>query len=463
MKKEDLNKAYWSCSYIESGITMQNVGLMFCCERENPGFVAPKEDPVSTIDAFLVMREQVVELNQQTDAPCKGCPLFQKRKWKKGVTEYKIDFINFGVQSYCQFSCIYCGLQRNRGLKEGKNRPEPYDSISIAKELKNRNMLSERLKIDYAAGEIAIHPKRKEYFEFIEENAYIATFSSNAGIYDDQVARILQKSKRNSLIVSIDAGTNDTFQFVRGVRAFKTVIANLKKYSEQGAQIYLKYIILNENCGQDDVDGFIDICNDIGIVEMSVSGDFTKTRDFKKETFYEQNIVETAVQLVQKAIQKEIPFRLINYLGDANLKKIYGELYQLPKIRQCSARLDVLLQTPNLISYGAGKNCEVLLETWNSLDLQKPAVIWDIAAPPSLQDSETPDQDDGCPIHHPNFEGLDNEEDAVFITITNGEVNKEIIANMHKYGFDAVMSQYDVSLALIAKQALLNEKLGEYN
>lgn len=125
MKKEDLNKAYWSCSYIESGITMQNVGLMFCCERENPGFVAPKEDPVSTIDAFLVMREQVVELNQQTDAPCKGCPLFQKRKWKKGVTEYKIDFINFGVQSYCQFSCIYCGLQRNRGLKEGKNRPEP--------------------------------------------------------------------------------------------------------------------------------------------------------------------------------------------------------------------------------------------------------------------------------------------------------------------------------------------------
>ena len=48
MKKEDLNKAYWSCSYIESGITMQNVGLMFCCERENPGFVAPKEDPVST-------------------------------------------------------------------------------------------------------------------------------------------------------------------------------------------------------------------------------------------------------------------------------------------------------------------------------------------------------------------------------------------------------------------------------
>ena len=104
-----------------------------------------------------------------------------------------------------------------------------------------------------------------------------------------------------------------------------------------------------------------------------------------------------------------------------------------------------------------------MLETWNSLDLQKPAVIWDIAAPPSLQDSETPDQDDGCPIHHPNFEGLDNEEDAVFITITNGEVNKEIIANMHKYGFDAVMSQYDVSLALIAKQALLNEKLGEYN
>lgn len=199
MKEFEWNKSYWSCSYIESGITMQNMGLMFCCERVNPGYVAPEEDPASMIDNFLSLREQVIKRNQEPDAPCKGCPLLQKRNWKTGITEDKIDFINFGVQSYCQFSCIYCGLQKNQELNASKNHTEPYDSISIAKELKRRGMLSEHLKIDYAAGEIAVHPKRQEYFDFIEEYAYTATFSSNAGKYDEQVTTLLQKNKRNSL------------------------------------------------------------------------------------------------------------------------------------------------------------------------------------------------------------------------------------------------------------------------
>lgn len=454
MKKFDFDKPYWSCSYIESGITMQNCGLIFCCERVNPDCVSPEGDPASVIDNFLVMREQVIKRNQQPDAPCKGCPLLQKRDWKKGITEYKIDFMNFGVQSYCQFSCTYCGLQKDKELHDMKNCLEPYDSIAIARELKLRNILSEHLKIVYAAGEIAVHPKRKEYFEFIEENANIAIFASNAGKYDEQMAEILQKNKCNNITVSIDAGTSDTFQLVHGVNAFESVVTNLKEYSKHGAQIYLKYILLDENCGDDDLDGFVEICKEVDAVEMSISADAFKVMDFKKETFYEPQIVQSAVRLIEKAIQDNIPFRLINYLGDANLMKIYQTLRQLPKIQECEAQLDVLLQSPNLIFYGAGKNCEVLFETWNSLELQKPSAIWDIAADPTLQTGNS-FQGYGCPVEYPAFETLDSKMDAVFITVTNGIVNKEIIDRMHKYGFYSVMSQYDLSLALMAKQALL--------
>ena len=162
--------------------------------------------------------------------------------------------MNFGVQSYCQFSCIYCSLQRDPYFSKGKNQPEPFDSLAIVKEFERRGMLSDHLKLDYASGEIAIHPQKEEYLRFIDKNAYTVAVSSNAGKYDEGVSAILKKNKRNSITVSLDAGKRSTFALVHGTDRFDAVLSNLKRYKEEGAQIYLKYILLKENCDKENIE-----------------------------------------------------------------------------------------------------------------------------------------------------------------------------------------------------------------
>ena len=447
-EKEWMNKyinEYWSCSYIESGVTLQSHGMAFCCERVNPEYCIPNENPAETVDRFLEMRERVIEKNQQKNAPCKGCPLFEKRAWRTNKEDYKIDFINFGVQAYCQFSCVYCCFQTDDKLKQIKNKTEVYDSLEIVNELKKRNLLSDRLRVDYAAGEIAVHPRRKEYYDFMMQNAYTSSFSSNSGVYDENISKILCKNKRNNLIVSVDAGTEETFYKVRGINCYSKVVDNLKKYSKEGVQIYLKYILLDDNCDDKDIDGFIEACKVINPVEITISGDCFKVRNNRVGT-YEEKIVNAAVKLIEGALINKIPFRLIHYIGHANLKEIYKRICKNPIVVSCFNKMEKLLSAKNIIFYGAGLNYEVMLSTWKKLNYKKPDKVWDMSAKKT---------ENGEGIQYPRFEELSNDNDAVFITITNNAINEEVIATMKEFGFDNVISQYELSLALIAKQGVV--------
>ena len=455
-KKNRDSGAYWSCSYIESGLTIQNAGLMFCCERNNPEIVEPRGSAIETVDVFLQMRKRVIEANQTDKAPCKGCPLLQKREWSKEKTEYKIDFLNFGVQSYCQFSCIYCSLQRDAQLREQKNKPEPFDSLTIVEEFKRRDMLSEHLRVDYASGEIAIHPQKNEYLDFIDRNAFTAAFSSNAGKYDEGIADILGKNGRNSITVSMDAGTRETFALVHGTDRFDAVVANLEKYRQKGAQIYLKYILLKENCDKNNINAFIEICSRIGVVELVISGDCIRTRDFTSRAVSEPEIVQGAVWLAEGAIKNKIPFRMNGYLGTENLNQIYAELAHNEEIKACERRLDMLLKMENLILYGAGKNCELFLDTWSSLHMKRPNVLWDISAN-RTKGEEAGEKRWGFPLNPPEFETLDSTRDAVLITVTNGETNAALHCTMQDIGFNNSMTWYDLQMALIAKMASINK------
>ena len=80
----------------------------------------------------------------------------------------------------------------------------------------------------------------------------------------------------------MDAGTSQTFQNVRRVNLFDTVIENLKRYREYSENIHLQYITLEENCGNEDTYNFIQYCKEIGILQILISRDVTKKWEYKK-------------------------------------------------------------------------------------------------------------------------------------------------------------------------------------
>ena len=334
------SKPYRSCYFLESGIGFFSHEIGCCCDRPTPVKVHPTADVGKTIDAFLAEREHVIRENQGPNPPCEGCDLFRNCSPDNG----QIKWMDFGVICYCNFSCTYCTLQRD--FIQDRNKPESYDSLELAKELKRRNLLSEDLEICFSAGEITVHPRKDEYYDFIEQNAKFAYFDSNAGRFDPRLAHILSLSPQNSLMVSLDAGTKETFRKIRGVDALERVVENVAKYHKYCPNLFLKYILLDDNCGDDDLNGFIKICSALKPAQMVMTGDLKKAWLLSADGSplpYAENIVSAAVKLAKGAIQSGINFRFEDILGPSNKQEVCRRLAELPEIVFAERQLDEIL------------------------------------------------------------------------------------------------------------------------
>lgn len=431
-------EAYWSCIYIEQQLHLANGGLTFCCDKRPPAVVSPSKDSKKMVKEFLELREEVIYLNQGKDAPCKGCPMFKKENWSKEV--YKVQVVNWGIQSYCQFSCIYCCLSRD--MKEYKNKKEPYDALEVLEEMESRGIFSPDTYIEYGSGEIAVHPRSNEYLEFLKRGNYRTSFATNAGIFNESIAKMLGNEKENAIVTSLDCGTEKTFRLIHGVNRFHEVVENLKKYRKYTNLIYLKYIFLEENSNLEDIDGFIKICKEIGVSEILISADCAKTYDFTKITEINYNLITSVLHLIQGAIKNRIHFSMMSYIGKENIRILVGKLLEFPEIKHEIERINLLLKSSRIFLYGAGKNCKNILNKWSLLGLKKPDLIWDIAA------SGLDDIRYGYSIVSPEFETLNLEQDAVFITLGDDDVNNQLVDRMKFYGFERVVMQYELTLFL---------------
>lgn len=438
MEREWRSEEYRSCRYIESGVVCFPNGITFCCYQKPPAFVQATEDAVNVINNFLDTRERIIRENQSDNPPCGWCPIFQKCQKESG----KIDYFNFSTHCYCQLSCIYCTLQGGGQLK--KNKAEDYNSIEIAQELKSRNLLAEKLHIDCAPGEIAIHPNRSAYYDFIEENAYSVAFYTNAVKYDERLAGILKASPRNRAIVSMDSGTAETFRVVKGLDVFDKVVSNLHEYRRNSTQLILKYILLDANCNKADVTGFIELCKDLNVAKIDISADLYRKTDYMNAAEPEEHIVNSAVQLICGAIKYRIKFSIYRKaFGAANLAEICKRLLDLPEFALDLEKFESVFSAQKLICYGAGKNACVMLQQMKSLDMREPDVFWDRKAEDEESDSCRKIRDLGYTVSSPMFTTLDSEQDAVIISIMDEKINAELIHDMRMRGFERVISWKD--------------------
>ena len=455
MNAEKLSKPYRSCRYLETEISFLDQDIGFCPERPSPVYIQPMADVSKTVDAFLEARDRMIRENQGTNPPCAGCNLFQE----SGPTNGEIKNISFATHNFCNFSCIYCDLEKTKA--QYKNKAEAYDSLEIAQELKRRGLLSNTLKVSCSPGEITVHPQRDKYYDFIEENASFVFFVSNAGRFDSRLAHILSLSPRNGMLVSIDCGTEETFRRIRGVDMFRQVIDNLTQYRKYSSQILLKYIIIDENCGDKDLNNFIRICGDLKVSQMIVSGDRMTAWDREKQLSYQENIVSAAIKLVQGAIRSNLYFTLWEDLGEANLREIYRRLVKIPEIVSAEQQLDTILSASKVVCYGAGGNCENILDQIKELGLRKPDVIWDMKAEPGQKFHAA-----GCeyPVCQPDFDSLDGSmKIGVFTTITNSTTNQKLAQDMKEHGFSNLLTHDRLFLAFMAKRAKMPIEIGVIN
>jgi pyruvate-formate lyase-activating enzyme len=186
---------------------------------------------------------------------CDGCVFLEYGYYSPNAV---LRTINIGTEDlhYCNFECIYCPsrIKPNKTLQ----RHRTDYMLQILNAIKTRYNSGNTL-IQYGNGELLANPYCNEIIDFFANSKIRLQLISNASVFNEKLVPVIQRTG-SEIHASLDAGTRETFAGIKGVDLFEKVVANLDRYFEQGANISLKYIVLqNINDNHEEIDKFLNI------------------------------------------------------------------------------------------------------------------------------------------------------------------------------------------------------------
>jgi wyosine [tRNA(Phe)-imidazoG37] synthetase (radical SAM superfamily) len=273
------------CTYIENVMSCGGHKLQFCCsdfgKKKSPA-VMFEGDYGKTLREWADLRETLAfKLAAGEHTPCDGCHCITEDYY---AVERKICWLNYGEGGVCNFNCVYCKLVEKSSAVDTCG--QDIELVELYRHLSVDRMLSDSPHVDVAPGEPALYKKTGETLTEIE-NSCFPLILTNSSIYSEKIARSLRRG-RSALYVSLDSGTRETFAAVKGVDAFSQVVDNLREYAKCAPGVVgLKYIFLpGRNDNARDVDGFVELANELGSAFVFLSYDFfSPVQVLSKNTF----------------------------------------------------------------------------------------------------------------------------------------------------------------------------------
>lgn len=267
------------CEFLLNQIAFYNDAIRPCCSfsiEKNNLFSHNYNGDIEGIRKYLDIREDYIKafINGQPPACYKGCTIFSTGEEVDQNYSFKLKTIIISHRVYCSCNCIYCEPS-SYGNKEHRlelNKAKSYDIKPILNYLKDNNLIERNCRFLLCGGECSEYPE--------EELAWLLYFAlsidgevlmlSSAIKYSPLIAEVL-KIRNNVLKISVDAGTKETFEKVKRVKAFDLVWKNIeryisvqKKYNAKNSYVELKYIIIPEvNDTIEEAKAFIKKCRDV--------------------------------------------------------------------------------------------------------------------------------------------------------------------------------------------------------
>lgn len=292
---------YCSCEFLENGLIFFSGGVRHCCGELPVNMEALEmyeydrtffEDVDKFIRKIIDKKKEIISLNRAGQKTiCTGCSYLQERYWEN---DKKITCINFSLNSVCNFKCRYCYTVREKDYKSDENGK----AFEIINTVMNSDYINADTKILYASGEITIQKDINKIINLIKDND--VSLFSNATSYNVKIHNMI-KRPNNSLIVSVDSGTRETFKNIKGVDLFEEIWKNIGLYASEGGNVIVKYIIMGVNSNSEDLDGFIDMCVKNNIRHIRVAKDWLY--DGGDAT---NSIFAASSRLIKKAIKNNI-------------------------------------------------------------------------------------------------------------------------------------------------------------
>jgi len=285
------NKKTFSCSALHNALYLAPDELRHCCKRfyvkgkmkgDVKIFPVKSTKDINPKNILEAKKKLYEDINSNKETECTGCPFLVKDHWPS-LDKLEIKHLSIESHSVCNMKCTYCNETYYGGKKAN------YDLEKVLKDLINSNNTSKEISVAWGGGEPVLLDNFDKIFEMVNEKMQPATTMvyTNAIKYNQTIEKYLKKGTIK-LTTSIDAGTEETFKKVRGVKTLSKVLLNLKKYfSEAKKGIVIKYILTEDNFSDLEINSFLKKIeeNELQNCEFQISSDFTDENISKNKIF----------------------------------------------------------------------------------------------------------------------------------------------------------------------------------
>lgn len=231
----------------------------------------------------------------QDGSLCAGCHELKEVEDTNLDLIFSIQAVTFNQHRYrCNCKCTYCNLWNN------KKRGEPAYSVmpAIAALLKGDAPLDEKAWFHWGGGEPVILNEFEDACRYVCQKGHGQYIHTSALKHSPAIDRLLEVGL-GCVNVSLDSGTPETYQKIKGLDGWSKVLESLEKYvkaSISPVQVCAKYIIFEANNTVPEITRFFDVCDSLGIKDVSRSFDF---RDVNANRVSEKSLVAAAFFAVQ--------------------------------------------------------------------------------------------------------------------------------------------------------------------
>ena len=371
---------YKSCIHIQNSIYLAPYEIRTCCQRffvdgkmkGDVSLVACQDKKgIEYAEVVEAKRALIKGINEGTDDRCDGCFLLKEQNWDD-VADDQVNMISIENHSLCNMKCSYCSEVYYGGV-------EPQYSLEYLFE--GLNNVGDNLHIAWGGGEPTVRKDFEHLFLVLNKKFHPRTqrIFTNALKYSPTVKTALDE-RISSITTSIDAGTEETFNQVRGSKGLRKVLQSLERYSQVSPDlITVKYIFTQENFDHHNLYKFVEEVKVFNLIKCNylISANFTyKALD--------DNIIFSIISLYFMLYTEGIHavsfddhvFHKVREIG-LDVDSYIDNLTQVDS--QTQAVKDIVnsfkVKDNNVIIWGTGEFSKYLLDTANNKGLMVSGVV----------------------------------------------------------------------------------------
>lgn len=262
---------YKCCDHILGSIDLSFSGFKYCNEVwEGPEYIS-----YTVENAFLKNEERRLKIieemkNGVIPEKCKLCPLLEEKDWKE--FDGKIHRITVFNWKHCNAACFYCSVHSD--FFDGVKKSDDYDSLPIIEKLIEENRITQDTFVAFMGGEPTMLEEFPDVLRLLLEKNCKMEVLTNGIKYEPMISEMLNAPNYNTICISLDCGSKESYKRIKRVDKYDDVIATIKKYvdetKENSKKIKLKYIIFpNVNDNKKEIDKFFNVCEELGVKTVS--------------------------------------------------------------------------------------------------------------------------------------------------------------------------------------------------